>query len=415
MTGPIARYAGQLAERLLPRRTVRLRLTLLYGGLFLLSGAALLAVTYALVAGTPLVPIVRVPVGAATAPAHAQQVQLLAAEAHQHNAELHQLLVRSGIALAIMVVVSIALGWLVAGRVLRPLRTITYATQRISEENLHERLSLFGPRDEVKDLADTIDGLLGRLESAFDAQRSFVANASHELRTPLTLARALVQMRLREPATSAASFRATCEEVLTACEQQERLIESLLTLARSQRGLELEHRVSFDLAEVVRDVGESYDCAAAERNVTLEVRADPTIVFGDPGLTERLAANLVDNAIRYNKGHGWVKVVVRGSSGLAVLEVANTGPMVSDADVGRLLNPFQRSASERAGDPEGLGLGLSLVAAIAKAHDATLVIRSRESGGLDIVVDFPSAGPAVGEPAEGRREQAALAPSPGQG
>ncbi len=387
MSGPLARLAARVGEPVARRRTVRLRLTLLYGGLFLLSGVGLLAITYGLVAGTPPVPVLRVPATTTNAPTPFVQGLLLAAVTRQHAAELNQILVRSGIALTIMTVVSIALGWVMAGRVLRPLRIMTLTTQRISEENLHQRLSLPGPSDELKDLADTIDRLLARLEAAFDSQRNFVANASHELRTPLTLTRALLQMRLREPEATVQSFRSTCEEVLTAGEQQERLIESLLTLARSQRGLD--HREPFELAALVKDIQDTHQPTAATAGVQLYVSAEPALVSGDPGLAERLVSNLVENAIRYNHPGGCVKIIVRRWKSRAGLTVTNTGPLVSAAEVGRLLLPFQRSARDRVADDGGLGLGLSIVAAIARTHEAVLDVHPGEAGGLVVNVDFP--------------------------
>jgi len=229
MLSQLVGMATRLSTR---RRAVRLRLTLLSGGLFLASGAALLAVTYVLVDHGISCPfLVRTPVPTANLPvpigAEARSIsQQLTA---QQTADLHQFFIKSVIALAIMAVVSVALGWLVAGRVLRPLRTMTNTTQEVSEENLHRRLALQGPRDEMKDLGDTIDGLLGRLEGAFDVQRRLVANASHELRTPLTVGRAMLEVTLADPAATIESFRSTCEEVVQSGEQQERLIEALLT------------------------------------------------------------------------------------------------------------------------------------------------------------------------------------------
>src|ERR1700730_6596816 len=231
----------------LRQRTVRLRLTLLYGALFLASGAALLAITYVLAwnATTVHLPTGRKSPGqVVTAPAAQRRAEL----AHQHAVVMHQLLESCGIALAVTAVLSITLGWLVAGRVLRPIRTMTAATQRISDQNLHQRLSVAGPDDELKRLGDTIDGLLARLESAFEAQRRFVANASHELRTPLTLEQAMLEAALADPDATAGTLRVTCENVLVASRQQGRLIEALLTLARSQRGLE--HSVVLDLGVV---------------------------------------------------------------------------------------------------------------------------------------------------------------------
>jgi signal transduction histidine kinase len=387
MRGPLAR----MARPGLPRRTVRLRLTALYGVLFLLSGAGLLAIVYALVATAPPLPIASKAVTPLPKPHPAISAShgLFDPVAGQvHTAELHQLLLRFGIALVIMAAISVLLGWVVAGRVLRPLRAMTLTTQHISAENLHRRLSLPGPRDELKDLADTIDGLLARLEEAFEAQRNFVANASHELRTPLTVTRALVQMRLRDPTATADAFRATCEEVLEAGDQQERLIESLLTLARSQRGLD--HHEPVDLGAVAADVAEDLQPAAAARNVFLDLSAQSAPILGEPHLVERLVTNLIENAIRYNTADGHVHVVVDKQLSHPALQVINTGPHVSKGEVFRLLQPFQRAVSNnRASGSGGLGLGLSIVAAIAHAHGATLIAEPRPEGGLHIIVSFP--------------------------
>jgi len=273
-------------RRLLPRPTLRLRLTLLYGGLFLAAGTVLLAITYELVAHSPQIssqqavfvgrtirpngspPVLPAPppgaaiqirdyAGKVSATFHkfsaAQRAQIekLAGKAQivlhqQQSSQLDALLTRSGIALGIMAIVSIVLGWLMAGRALRPVRTMSARARGISERNLHERLALEGPDDELKELGDTFDELLARLESAFESQRQFVANASHELRTPITLERTLVEVALADPGADAESLRGTCRRVLAASEQQERMIEALLTLARSQRGIESRRELSLD-------------------------------------------------------------------------------------------------------------------------------------------------------------------------
>ncbi len=311
-------------------------------------------------------------------------------------ADLHQLIVESALALALMALISTALGWVVAGRVLRPLRTMTAATQEISEENLNLRLSMQGPRDELRQLADTIDGLLGRLEGAFDAQRRFVANASHELRTPLTAVRALLEMVLSDPRATVATFRATCEQVLEESEQQEQLIEALLTLAQGQRGVD--RAEIFDLASVVGTVVGSREGAAAAHHLELQSALAPAMIAGDARLVARLVSNLVDNAISYNVAAGRVDVRVQ-SGGRATLTVLNTGPVVPAEELDRLLAPFQRLAPDRTSQADGLGLGLSIVAAIAGAHDAALAVRARPEGGLEVEVDFPArATPSLGEP-----------------
>ncbi len=317
---------------------------------------------------------------------------------NQRIADLHQLIGESGIALGIMAIISVLLGWLVAGRVLRPLRTMTAAAQQISEANLHERLALRGPRDELRQLSETIDGLLERLEAAFDAQRRFVANASHELRTPLTTARALLEMVMSDPRATVETYRATCEQVLEEGEQQEQLIDALLALAHGQRGID--RRDPMDLAEVTRAVVDARETDMAVEGLTLEASLHTAPIEGDRRLVERLVSNLVENAMHHNVAAGTVRVAVQADDGVAELRVANTGPAVPQSEIERLLQPFQRLGADRIGHQEGLGLGLSIVAAIATAHDAKLVISPGQAGGLDVEVRFtlaraPETGPGA--------------------
>ena len=386
---------ARLAARL-PRRTVRLRLTALYGGLFLACGTGLLAITNILARSLPW-PAFHAP-GTAHRPVggpgylhvirrsagFAQQV------AQQHAAALNQLLAVSAIALAIMAIASVALGWLVAGRVLRPLREMTATARAISEDNLHQRLAVPGPGDELKDLGDTIDSLLERLQAAFGAQRNFVASASHELRTPLTLTRTLLQMALTDPTPTLASYRTTCQDLLEASGQQEQLIEALLTLARSQRGLD--HREPADLAAITWDVLAPHEPAAAARGLAIDASIAPAPVLGDARLLQRLATNLIDNAIRHNIPGGRISIRVTADGQHPSLTITNTGPVIPPGEVTRLLQPFQRLAARPAdGEGLGLGLGLSIAAAIAKAHHANLTISPGPHGGLDIGITFPPA------------------------
>lgn len=408
MPAPSLRRLAPRALLRLPSRTVRLRLTLFYSGLFLLSGAALLAITYVLVRNATAPSVVvrmgrqgsqRLTGGAASQlltksrlghglPSSVQQARAQAI--HDHAAELHQLLVQSGIALAIMTVISIVLGWLVAGRVLRPLRTITATTRQISERNLHERLALAGPHDELKDLADTVDGLLARLETAFDAQRRFVANAAHELRTPLTLLRALLEETLSDPTATIDSFRTTARRLLTLGQEQERLLEALLTLASSERGLD--RREPLDLSVLVDTV--LLDPRPEINRLGVRISADvkPAPVIGDAALLERLLNNLIENALQHNIPAGTAQVSVGTRGKRAFLSVTNTGPIVPAEDLDQLFEPFRRLGADRTARGDGHnGLGLSIVRAIVTAHRAAIVARAQPDGGLAIEVDFPPA------------------------
>ena len=282
-----------------------------------------------------------------------------------------------------MAVVSVALGWLVAGRVLQPLRTITAAARRISASNLHQRLALDGPDDELTELGKTFDGLLARLDASFAAQRQFVANASHELRTPLARQRTLVEVALRDPNATVGSLRAACERVLATGEEQERLIEALLTLARSQRGLD--RREPLDLAEVTGDAVQASEPGAQDRGVSLRASLGQAPALGDTRLTGRLAANLLDNAVRHNTTGGWVEVSTGISNGRSVLAVSNTGPVIPPDRVDLMFQPFGRLEATRVSS-DGLGLGLSIVTAVAAAHDADLRARPRAGGGLEVEV-----------------------------
>jgi signal transduction histidine kinase len=398
-----AHVASGLAARL-PRRTVRLRLTALYAALFLASGTALLAITNLLARGLPWPPSIATQPGTRPRGAgrfHPVSHDLTAQMAADHATALNQFLAESAIALGIMAVASVALGWLMAGRVLRPLRQMTAAARAISEDNLHQRLAVPGPDDELTDLAEVIDALLARLEDAFAAQRNFVASASHELRTPLTLARTLLQMALADPHPTLASYRTTCQDLLDASDQQEQLIEALLTLARSQRGLD--RREPLDLAAVTDGVLRTREPKAAARGVMIGASISPAPVLGDARLLQRLVANLIDNAIRHNNPGGRVDIQVAVADGRPRLTIANTGPVIPADQATRLLEPFQRLPATRSAGEQGLGLGLSIVAAISKAHHAALAVSPGPHGGLSVEVSFLSA------TASGAARQAALA------
>jgi signal transduction histidine kinase len=419
----------------LPRRSIRLRLTAMYAVLFLLSGASLLAITYALVenhekpsvlaakgnaiaggsgAGERIITNPAAPgtggptfcsavsTGPAPGPAqlgqcadyfHTRAVQLQAQVATQWSSYLNTLLIGSGIALAMMTLAALGLGWLVSGRVLSPLRLITRTARNISASNLNERLGLSGPDDELKELGDTVDGLLARLEGSFAAQRQFVANASHELRTPLARQRTLMEVALADPDRTVATMEAACRRVLAAGQQQERLIEGLLTLARSQRGLDQFEPV--DLGAVVTEMALTRSADARERDVQIRVDADPAAFAGDARLAERLVSNLLDNAIRHNRRGGQVTIRTAAAPDQAVLSVVNTGPVIQPTEVPGLFEPFRhRDATRTTGDSPGLGL--SIVSAIAAAHGAAVWAWAPPGGGLEIQVRFPRRAALVG-------------------
>ena len=393
-------WANRLAARM-PRRSIRLRLTLLYGALFLGSGAAMLIITYLIVAHTTSGNGVVVSyTGTGKLPdvppyelGQWGKSQIVA----QHAQMMRQLLWVSGLSLIGMALISVLLGWWMAGRALRPVREMTGKARRLSEANLHERLAVTGPDDEIKELGDTFDGLLARLDAAFEAQRRFVANASHELRTPLTFQRAALEVVLADEQADAAQLRRVCERVLAAGEEQERLIEALLTLARSQRGLE--RRQPVDLAALTeRVVAERAPAGVARTSKTEPVSVHcvhaASWTAGDARLLERLVGNLVDNAIRHNVPGGWVTVWTGTDRDRdrAMLRVANSGPPIPAERIGELVQPFQR-LDARTGTRDGLGLGLSIVAAIAGAHGAHLGIEARGDGGLDITLALPAATP----------------------
>jgi signal transduction histidine kinase len=366
----------------------------LFGTLFLIAGGALLVIVYLLAnagrfltvttggveAATHAAAHHLPPLGVVRAPSSAAPVAVI---------DLHQLLMLSVIALAIIAVISVALGWLISGRALHRVRAITRTAQTISAKHLNRRLALAGPDDELKELGDTFDEVLARLERSFTAQRQFMANASHELRTPLARQRTLIEVALMDPDPTVESLQANNRRLLAAGEQQERLVEALLTLARSEQGLDQLEMV--DLAEVVSDIlGVDRRTHSGPR---IHSATEPAHVYGDRRLLERLIANLFDNAVRYNLPSGQVEIRtgVDARIGHVTLTIANTGPTIHPAEVERLLEPFQRLDGDRRANGEGTGLGLSIVRAIATAHGAALAISARPRGGLIAEVRFPRA------------------------
>ncbi|GAB2925222.1 ATP-binding protein [Micromonospora polyrhachis] len=370
----------------LGRHPLRLRLTLLYCLVSVVSSAVLLVIMYALASslsprlvrprpGPPALPLpYQGPPGAGDGGT--------ASRVHDFSAEM---LVLPGIALAIMAVLSLLLGWLIAGRMLRPVLTMTERLHQISERNVHERLSLPGRRNELKDLADTVDGLLGRLETALDAHKRFVANAAHELRTPLTVERALLEEPLIDPGASLESFRANFERLLAITDQRGQLLESLLTLSRSEEATSRDEPV--DLTGLIEGALQDRAPDVHRRGLRVRSALRPVRIAGDPVLLAHLLANLCDNAIHYNVPGGTVEIGVRREAGRVVLSVANTGQVIPPDQVDRLFEPFQRL--HRTADGGHHGLGLSIVRAIVRAHRANLTAVARPDGGLAVDIAFP--------------------------
>jgi signal transduction histidine kinase len=366
-------------------RSARLRLTLLYSGMFLALGTAIVIVIFLVGSHGTVVgssSVSAVPVPGPGSPVVRDVVS------QQHSADVDRLLAASWVTLAVTAVVAAVLGWFLAGRVLRPLREMTTAAQTISAGNLHERLALTGPDDEFKQLGDTFDDVLGRLEASFAAQRRFVANAAHELRTPLTVERTLLQVALADPDANTSSLRAACEELLASGRDHERLLDSLLTLATSERGLSRHEPIG--LVAVAEEALESARHEIEQRSLTVTGDLRPATINGDRALIESLVANLVDNAIRYNEPGGRLDVGTSFDAGHSVLVVVNSGPHVPPDEIERLFEPFRRMAADRTTADGHHGLGLSIVRAVATAHGATVNATPEPNGGLAIAVRFPA-------------------------
>jgi two-component system sensor histidine kinase VanS len=394
----LARLAPRRMLRL-PSRTVRLRLTLLYSGLFLVSGIALLVTTYLIFRTNSGVDLI-VPTGTAHGsgghhnalpnPDVFRQVrQMYETSVARNSHRLHQGLLQSGIALAIMTVVSIALGWLVAGRVLQPLRTMTATTRQISERNLNERLALSGPRDELKDLADTVDGLLARLEAHVAEQQRFAANASHELRTPLALTQTLLDVARNDPNHNTGELVDRLHAVNTRAID---LTEALLLLSRAdQRSFT---REPVDLSLMAEEAAETLLPLAEKRGVRIETSGDVTPTIGSHALLLQLSTNLVQNAIVHNlpdQGTVWVSTSARPDA--VELTVENTGEKLAPQIVSTLAEPFLRGTERIRTEHAGVGLGLAIVKSITQAHDGTLTLTPRAAGGLCVTVQLPVAPP----------------------
>ena len=404
------------------RLTVRTRLTLLYAGLFAVCGAIVVAVSYTLVAGLgasgqeqgksrqpspsdlagfaaqcrsaemSVRPDPHVLVKCAT------YFQLQGAQG-QRDLTLSYLLQYSLITLAVVIALAAILGWIFSGRALRPVHQITAAARAASEHNLSGRVAPTGPRDELRELAETFDEMLGRLQAAFESQQRFMANASHELRTPLAVMRATVDVVLGNPDSTPGDLRAMAADIRAAVDHAEHLIGALLILARNERGLTVHEEV--DLATVAEDV---LDTAAGLGDRRVHATLEPAVISGDPVLAQHLIANLVDNAIRYNITAGDIWISTRTMADRSQLIVANTGPVISPMDASRIFQPFER-LSDRTSH-EGFGLGLAIVASIAAIHDGAVTALPRDDGGLSVTVTIPSAG----APAQGTGIQATERP-----
>ena len=411
MIGSLSSDRPRAAWLRLPHRTARLRLTLLYSGLFLVCGLALLTITYLLSKAAIDKTAVRIPASsgvrtlvpvhpAEPSPGSPQQAALAHTDrelAAQRAADLHHLLVNSGVGLGILAILSVLLGWFVAGRVLRPVRTITATARRISASNLNERLALESADEEFRELGDTLDDLFARLQAAFQAQRHFVANASHELRTPLAWEQTLLQIALADPDASNAELRETCVKVLAASKQQQGLVEALLTLASSERGLDRHETI--DLSDLANAVLLRAQHAAERQHIEITAVTSAAVATGHPALLERLLSNLVDNAISHNVPDGHVRVKTDTTADdRARLLVSNSGPEIPASEIDRLFEPFQRRVTARANGHDGYGLGLSIVAAIASAHHASVIARPRLGGGLEIEVSFLATADASMQP-----------------
>jgi signal transduction histidine kinase len=381
-------------QRRTPAPTIRLRLTALYGTVFLVTGAALLTVGYIFVRNNLRThhslrsELLRLGIGPARGEfgfppgsptgklIHTVQNQIL-------GGALHRLLIEYAVALVVMTALSVVIGWLLAGRALAPLRDITATARRVSSENLGERIDLPGPADELRELADTFDGMLARLDSAFASQRHFVANASHEMRTPLAIMRTEVDVALADPDASVEELRAMGEAIRDTVDRCERLIASLLLLARSQAATGQEEPV--DIAALTADCVTDLSARAQEAHIEIHDALEPAWTFGHPGLLERLIANLVDNGIRHNVDGGYLQVQTRTDGEVVELVVANGGERIDPERVEELAEPFRRL--DRSG--RGFGLGLSIVRSIAEAHHGEAVLSAPAAGGLEVRVTLP--------------------------
>jgi signal transduction histidine kinase len=388
----------RLAPRALPwpAPTIRLRLTLLYGLVFLVTGAVLLTIGYELVRHNLNAPqdyrnelrkLGLAPPSFGRPPnafrvGRADESIAAAVRAQLQSDALHRLVIEYIVALGAMTIVSVAAGWMLAGRALRPLRAITQTARRVSGENLGERIDLKGPADELKELADTFDGMLSRLDGTFASQRHFVANASHELRTPLAIMRTEVDVALADPDASVEELRRMGDAVRETVDRCERLIEGLLMLARSEAATGREEPV--DLSALAADCITDLRSLAVRADVEVHDDLAPAWTRGEPALLERMIANLIGNGIQHNARSGFLKVSTRAENGRVRLVVANGGPVISPDDAATLTEPFRRLDRGNG----GFGLGLSIVRSVVDAHGGTLEIKAPRSGGLEVEIEL---------------------------
>ncbi|MDQ0993525.1 HAMP domain-containing sensor histidine kinase [Streptomyces sp. V3I7] len=386
------------------RPTIRIRLTLLYGGMFLIAGILLLSIIYLLAAqalntgNEPLFKIVsgtdiRVSsencraINTTSLPLSDFNAAISQCIDQQRQHALDNLLSRSLLALLGLAIIAFAFGYAMAGRVLTPLGRITRTARAVAGSDLSRRIELDGPDDELKELADTLDDMLDRLQRAFTAQERFVGNASHELRTPLAINRTLLEVHLSDP-NAPVELQQLGKTLLATNERSEQLVEGLLLLARSDN--EIVERKPVDLAEVATQAIDQVHAEAQAKGVTIKGERKPVIVPGNGVLLERIALNLVQNAVRYNiPEDGWVEVSTEVQNGHAVLTVANTGPVVPAYEIDNLFEPFRRLRTERTGSDKGVGLGLSIARSVARAHGGHISAHPREGGGLMMRVTLP--------------------------
>ncbi|WP_329193676.1 sensor histidine kinase [Streptomyces sp. NBC_01435] len=381
------------------RPTIRIRLTLLYGGMFLIAGILLLSIIYMLAAqalhvGSELpFKIVSGQVRSDVcnfndkSTPDAFNAAMNSCVNHQRQQALDTLLNRSLLALVGLSVIAFAFGYAMAGRVLSPLGRITRTARRVAGTDLSRRIELDGPDDELKELADTFDEMLDRLERAFTAQQRFVGNASHELRTPLAINRTLLEVHLSDP-QAPPELKQLGKTLLATNERSEQLVEGLLLLARSDN--QIVERKPVDLAEVASRAIDQTRGEAVERGVEIRGERAPAVVQGNGVLLERIALNLVQNAVRYNVPEdGWVEVTTELQGGQALLVVSNTGPVVPAYEIDNLFEPFRRLRTERTGSDKGVGLGLSIARSVARAHGGRIIAEPREGGGLVMRVSLP--------------------------